>query len=373
MKLKKIRIKFLLIITFLLMSILPISFMVVWVEKIALEVEIHSAEEKHLLLAKNITYSLNRYASEVKTVFRSSSNAMTQGILRSEDTLMLMKSLGIKVIAEYNEAEHRWSSILGDKKYLPYNISKKLDDLMPKITEGQIFFCGVSLNALNEPTVYLVRKVSENSFYIGSLETKFIQDIQQNVSFGILGHAAIVDHKGVIIAHPKETWRKAMKSLAILAPVQKMMAKKNGVIKFFSPALQTDMIAGYAVVPEVGWGVMVPQPISELMNKADYVKSLAHLAAAYGMVLALCISWIVAGIIYRPIRELKNSAALVADGGHASIAVKRFFWIDEISEIVTSFNKMALEVSKSRMELEESNTISQNQSPRITNRNDTDP
>ncbi|WP_413692790.1 hypothetical protein [Psychromonas sp. KJ10-2] len=39
-----------------------------------------------------------------------------------------------------------------------------------------------------------------------------------------------------------------------ISAVQKMLAGKTGVEKFYSPALKGDMIAGYTSVPGAGWG-----------------------------------------------------------------------------------------------------------------------
>jgi hypothetical protein len=47
-----------------------------------------------------------------------------------------------------------------------------------------------------------------------------------------------------------------------------MINGESGVTEFYSPAVKADMITGYTVVPGVGWGVMVPQPIEELRDKA---------------------------------------------------------------------------------------------------------
>ena len=58
-----------------------------------------------------------------------------------------------------------------------------------------------------------------------------------------------------------------------------MMRGETGVGQFYSPAFNGNMIAGYAVVPETGWGVMVPQPISELRRRAGQVNAVATVIA----------------------------------------------------------------------------------------------
>lgn len=43
-----------------------------------------------------------------------------------------------------------------------------------------------------------------------------------------------------------------------------MMAGETGVTKFHSPFKKAEMVAGYTVVPKVGWGIMVSQPKAEI-------------------------------------------------------------------------------------------------------------
>jgi hypothetical protein len=45
----------------------------------------------------------------------------------------------------------------------------------------------------------------------------------------------------------------------------------SGHTCFFSSALQEEVITDFSTVPEVGWGVMVPQPLSELTAQVSLV------------------------------------------------------------------------------------------------------
>ncbi|MBT8408862.1 MAG: sensor domain-containing phosphodiesterase, partial [Alphaproteobacteria bacterium] len=82
------------------------------------------------------------------------------------------------------------------------------------------------------------------------------------------GHAAIVDHMGNVLSHPLPSWVAERRNIAKVSAVQRMMQGETGVETFFSPALKGDMIAGFTSVEPVGWGVMIPQPVDELLAKA---------------------------------------------------------------------------------------------------------
>ena len=78
--------------------------------------------------------------------------------------------------------------------------------------------------------------------------------LAQQITFGDRGHAVIVDRDGLVLAHPKQSWRLEMKDLSGVLPVREMKAGKTGVAEFHSPALNIDMIAGYTTVKGFGWG-----------------------------------------------------------------------------------------------------------------------
>ena len=99
---------------------------------------------------------------------------------------------------------------------------------------------------------------------LGELRTDLIEELRRTIRFGEKGHSAIVDKFGRVIAHPNPKWMEEMHDLSAQDLVQKMMRGESGVTEFYSPFLKEQMVAGYAAVPEIGWGVMVPQPKSEI-------------------------------------------------------------------------------------------------------------
>lgn len=78
------------------------------------------------------------------------------------------------------------------------------------------------------------------------------------------------------------------------------------------------MIAGYTHVPETGWGVMVPQPISELQARAETVGRTAVAVALAQLGLAILLSWWLASWISRPVRALAQSARRVESGDYTA-------------------------------------------------------
>ena len=77
--LEKLRLRHLLFVTLTLVSVLPVLLLEIWVERTAEQKEYDAIAEKHVLLANNLTESLNRYVIDVSGVFSFGANALSRG------------------------------------------------------------------------------------------------------------------------------------------------------------------------------------------------------------------------------------------------------------------------------------------------------
>ncbi|NIU64779.1 MAG: sensor histidine kinase, partial [Actinobacteria bacterium] len=72
---------------------------------------------------------------------------------------------------------------------------------------------------------------------------------------------------------------------------------------FFSPGADRDMVAGFAVVPRTGWGVMTPQPVEELQARAAQVRRVTMVLVGVGIVIAGLAGWWLSVHLVRPAGE----------------------------------------------------------------------
>jgi diguanylate cyclase (GGDEF)-like protein len=148
---------------------------------------------------------------------------------------------------------------------------------------------------------------------LGELRIDLIESLRAKIHFGTGGHSAIVDKKGHVIAHPNAAWMADMHDLSSWPVVQEALANKSGVMEFHSSFTHADMVAGYATVPEIGWGILVPQPKAEIEARIDAVLW-SHLSwGVAGVALALLLALLLARWITRPIRQLAAHAVGLAD------------------------------------------------------------
>ena len=358
----RIRLHTILFLFFTLISSVPVLMLDGWVQQSALNKEIAAVKEKHLLVAHNLTGDLSSYATSVKSAFRlvSRNLAQAKSIDGFPELLQTLNFYHISVVNANGKVVRSVSStsFTGDT-YISSATLKTLQPFMQQAAEqdGNILFSDLVRGVNNEPTLYLLQVLPNSQFAIGALSTQHFIKAQQKVTFGRRGHAAIVDRTGHAIAHPLEEWRKSMKDMSSLPPVTMMMQGKTGVSKFFTPAMQADMIAGYTTVPEVGWGVMIPQPFEELQERAKDVKYVALAIALLGIGVAGFISWYLAGILARPIQAVVDSARGVHNGypiAHASTT--QHFVPPELRELIGSFNQMVDEIQEKNALMEETTT-----------------
>ncbi|WP_165840129.1 sensor domain-containing diguanylate cyclase [Motiliproteus coralliicola] len=335
---------------------MPVLFLTYWVQNSALEKEVNAVNEKHLLLAQNLTGALSRYVTDVSESFRLSTNVLNEHPDLPRHLAELLSSMDIRVVAELKPGAKSVQPILGKQDRLPANPAKILESELNRAADAgpdSILFSGIKRNAEGDPMLYLLRQRADGEgCFIAGLATDFIIEVQEKVSFGRKGHAAIVDADGLVLAHPKPDWRLAMKDISKVSAVQLMMAGETGVTTFHSPAMKADMIAGYATVPDVGWGVMIPQPYQELVDKAGDVRFIALAISSLGVTVAALISWWLAGLIAGPIKEVIESAQKLSQGEANQVSENEVAGAKELKQLAISFNRMAKDVLSARKNLE---------------------
>jgi len=345
----RIRLQHILFIIFTFVASLPVLFLAMWVQQSALDKEIATVEEKHLLVARNLTGDLARYVIDVE----SSLQLVSQNMMDSIEVGGLpehLESLFLRyiIIAESNGEIKKQVTSISSSKIKKFE-STTLNILFPRMKEAQsqpqtVIYSDLVRTGPDETTFYLIKALANNLYAIGALSTTHIIQAQKKVSFGRRGHAAIVDRTGRAIAHPVADWIKSMKDMSFLPPVKKMMQGKTGVSKFFTPAMQADMVAGYTTVPRSGWGVMVPQPFEELQERANDVQLIALMIALGGIAIAGMISWYISCVFSAPIQAVIDATEFDSDGSKSPLMAKvlasQRFAPHELRSLLTSFNEM---------------------------------
>jgi diguanylate cyclase (GGDEF)-like protein len=309
----------LLILSFLFVAIVPIAILGFELYKAAWSSAWREIHEKHQLLAENLASPISIYIKDHRTMLalltdelmESPSDTDSQEILESvSKSLPGFRSLAVVDSSGNTRALVHEGTVRAEDQRIFAEERAYLDSM----NTGEWALSSVKPSPVNgEPALLLASPMSDSEgarvgVLIGELRLELIERVRQQIRFGEKGHSAIVDENGRVIAHPSAEWTREMRDLSDLPVVREMMAGKSGVTEFFSPFVGMSMVAGYATVPEIGWGVMVPQPKSEIEAQV-HALLYAHLAwGLLGLTTATLLSLFLVRWITKPIDQLAAAA-----------------------------------------------------------------
>ncbi len=338
-----VRLHHLLFVAFTLIAAVPIGALAVWDQSVAYQHELSSVRERHLLVARNLTTALSRYVEDVKAAF---SLAFESGGLRTQvpglEQFLVSLNVGHLCIVGPDGRVERYFG--GITPTAPSSLPRELlADLrrLAAVANGKPALTQLQHDRNDQPVFYLALLLPDGRLGVGVLNTDYIIQLQKQIAFGKQGHAAIVDATGRIIAHPFASWVARSEDISAVPVVQAMMHGETGVGQFYSPAMNGMMVAGYSVVPQTGWGVMVPQPTAELKLRAAQVNQLAMIVAFAAFAAAALLSWLLATYLARPVRQVADTAeAVLAGNDSASTPEFRGLVPREIHRMRVAFNTM---------------------------------
>jgi len=336
----KIKLRYILTIAFTLVAAVPVLVLGFWIEHTALRKEVDAVWEKHLLLADQTAALLQLYALDVESAFAYFATLDAKAAA-SGSVALVAHRLGLRHFSIIDDKDRVLTDIRADPMPGKAFDSATITGLMPLMYD-KIAFSPVMADSGGQPTIFLVQRLDEKRIAMAALSTDYLVQLQSTISFGEQGYAAVVDQKGNVIAHPNDAWRTAIKNIAALDPVGRMLEKKRGVTTFYSPAMKEKVVAGYTTVPETGWGVMVAQPYRELVANAEDVKHVALFLVFCGIVAAAMISWIFADRLTRPLDAVRTTARRIAGGKlNSRVPPLPQLTSSDLRELAEDFNEMA--------------------------------
>ena len=340
------KLRTLIFVALVLVSVLPVGILALWQHQKALSNEFSVVENQHKVIAENLSIALERYANDLESAFRLTTENLRhphsiEGLERLLGDLYFHHICSIDLEGYIQNFQCALACPQSDR--FPESVLGYLQSALVQAANdpGRVVFSPVVSNPMGRPAIYLVQKMPENTVAIGEVATDYLVELQQGVAFGEKGHAAIVDQLGRVIAHPREAWMESIKDLSGVSVVANMMRGESGVTRFYSPAVKADMVAGFNVVPGPGWGVMVPQPQSEIYHRAESISKAALTIAIMGMFVASFLSWWISGILSKPLQLLADTAQSVARGDLAArVDLPNRLRPSEILRLESSFNQM---------------------------------
>lgn len=316
-------------VSFIAIAIIPLAFLSYALWQSGWENAWREINEKHQLLAVNLASPLSIYVRDHQSSLGLVAHRISysKGFDSAEDIRELLQDT-IQHLSDYQALLFVTKQGVVMQQVGKRKITSKANTTLESeacfqraLNQRVSSISGVVASpSYGVPTVLLCEPVpgeKENlaGILIGELDIAPLETMRRQVNFGKKGHSAIVDQYGKVIVHPNREWMKQMKDLSSWTIVQNMLAGKHGVMEFYSPFIGENMVAGYAGDPNTGWGVMVPQPRSEVEAQV-YALMRTHLYwGGFGLGCALFISLLLARWITHPLNQLANAAVALKRSG----------------------------------------------------------
>ncbi len=348
-----------------LVTLLPILVLSFHLYNSAWENGWREIEEKHQLIAQNLAMPLSTYVNDHKGMLAIMAETINMLGLRDrkiqpliDKTLTSMRGFRSLILldmkgkilssasigAQYTKA---FNDVMANEKcYLRVRGTGEwaLSRVKPHPVTGQ-------------PTLFMGHAVRNNKgniigVLLGELRIDYIEKIRKQVKFGKKGHSAIVDNMGHVLAHPNKSWMAEIKDLTSWPIVQKMMAGETGVTSFYSPFMKGNMVAGYASVPGIGWGIMVPQPESEVAEQVNTLMRQHIIWGITGLVIAIVLALVFSHWVTGPLNKLaKAGRELMREDLDGNLPPIREDSPKEINQLATVLRALISSLQVSRNEI----------------------
>ncbi len=354
----------LLLISMILVALIPVGLLGLHLQKTAWENSWREIREKHQLLAENLAAPIGVHVHDQRDALSLLVHFIERNDHRPESLQTLFddsldKLHGFSSLTYIDDAGNTvvMSHHLQGRLFSPRLFAE--EKCFKKVKDTRAFFVsGIKTSPYSgKPTIMIGLPVfgarnELSGVLLGELHVELIEELRRNIQFGKRGHSAIVDQNGRVIAHPNTQWMREMKDLSDWPVVQAMMQGKKGVTEFYSPFIGQDMVAGYASIKETGWGIMVPQPKSEIEAQIRSLILSNYAWAIAGLVVAILIAIFMARWITRPLNHLEQASHKLIDNGlQGEIELPGRQTPDEIQYLGKALKSLVSSLQKSREEV----------------------
>src|SRR6266508_3787079 len=247
------------------------------------------------------------------------------------------------------------------KVYFPSDLTdQSTSPKLVKALKGEDYISPVHTSTRAQPYVTLAIPLwgaAQSIVGVVSSEAdlSFLWEAIGKIRFGTTGYAYLVDEHGNLIAHKDATLVLKRMNLGQVDGVKKFL--RNPKLADSTPTDEGRGLTGspvlvtYAPVPELGWSVVLEEPLDVALANVEILKRSALVFLAVGLFVgAAIIAW-VSQKITRPIQELRQDVATIGAGSLEHRADIRTG--DEIEELADEFNKMTDALQNSYATLEQ--------------------
>lgn len=319
-----------------------------WNYRTLYQTDIAMAEEKHLVIAKNLSLGLNEYVEGIATVFRSEIDRLDPAMPDPRGAALLA-AFDLLCVMLFDDADAPAGIIvMPGQGPMTKPGFEEIGRLRAAHAQSgrDVYFSGIR-TVDGRKVFHVVAERADGLFAIGILDAAHVNAVQDSIVFGELGHSAIFDQDGLVIGHPVRKLEETSVNASGIYAVKAMMEGRTGVMEFYSPPMQLDMITGYTAVPATGWGVMVPQPVREIAARTNATLSTSYLVALGTALLMSAMGWLIAARLGAGLGGMAQFADRLARGDYRAEMAPATLGSAEVTRLRTALDTMAERIAAS--------------------------
>jgi signal transduction histidine kinase len=324
-----------------------------------------SAAELQSEVAASMARQIQSYLARKIERLQDRGTAMTLFSIGGEEqrflSLLLMKNEpSFSEIAILNERGMEVLKFSETDVYLRSDLQdQKSSAAFLAATRGEVYIGPVLTSSRAEPYVTLGVPLKYGpqriaGVLIAQTNLKFLWEVVRETKFGHQGYAYLVNETGLLIAHPDPSLVLKYLNLHNVSKVRQFLSTRS---MDTAPAAEGLGISGqpvlssYAAIPDLGWALVVEEPLDLFMADLQRLQRYALLLLAVGLASGACIIVWVSRRITKPIRELRAGVETIRGGdlNHRT----GIHTGDEIEELAEEFNKMTEALQDSYATLEQ--------------------
>jgi signal transduction histidine kinase len=200
-----------------------------------------------------------------------------------------------------------------------------------------------SISRWEEMNFRVLHTISQHPRTIGINASQELSPLA-TIHLGKTDFAVLVDQKGQLIANFNQNLLAAnqLKNFPEYPPLKTLLAGKSGAFYFADE--QGMKWLSYLKKLDSGWNVVILQPESEVLEKANLFWQLAMTITAIAVLVAGSLTWILTSRLVRSIEDLTFAAERLSGGDwNQRVNIDRQ---DELGTLAAAFNGMAVQLQK---------------------------
>lgn len=304
---------------FVLVALLPISFLGFRLYQSAWEDAWREVNEKHRLLAENSGAPITIHVADHQRMLQMLAASVISGdaitVQPQLDTFMRLSD-GFQSVSALDPQ----GGVIAHAASLPHPLHvatiPEIEKILSATKSAHGYLSDVTLSPFgHKPTVLMAQPIAIRNTYAGTilaeLDLSVFEGLRQSVHFGAGGHAIFVDSKGRAVAAPEGAGNGGIEDWSQVTPVKDLLEGNSGVGEYEALKGRQIMMAGYAQVPSLGWGVVVAQPRLEVAAQV-WKMALTQLQwGAFGLAFAVGIGLWLTRWLTRPLNQLMEATSLL--------------------------------------------------------------